>query len=215
MIQVAWRGGYRASNGARTSGRACYDAGKDSGTGRGMRASFCNVGYSGHSIPERRYIRVAITRRSRTWWRPVVTFSRARLPYSSEASRIIDRTSQEAIRLQHNYVRTEHLLLGLLADGNGGRTVLEALKIDPGTVRQQVKEIIGTGPGQAGDPLPYTPRAMRVVELAVRDALRAGHAEIRGEHILTGLIAEGEGVAAQVLVRTGASYNRVKHHLRW
>jgi ATP-dependent Clp protease ATP-binding subunit ClpC len=173
------------------------------------------VGYRGHSIPERRYIRVAITRRSRTWWRPVVTFSRALLPYSAEASRIIDRTSQEATRLRHNYVGTEHLLLGLLADdGNGGRTVLEALDIDPGAVRAQVEEVIGTGPGQAGDPLPYTPRAMRVVELAVRDALRAGGAEIRGEHILTGLIAEGEGVAAQVLVRLGASHSRVRGQLR-
>jgi ATP-dependent Clp protease ATP-binding subunit ClpC len=187
------------------------------------------VGYSTHSIPERRYIRVAITRRSRAWWRPRVSFSRALLPYSAEAYRIIDRTSQEATSLQHNYVGTEHLLLGLLADDgaalvrkvqvkhhdNGGRTVLEALKIDPCAVRAQVEEIIGTGPGRAGDPLWYTPRAMRVVELAVRDALRAGDADIRGEHILTGLIAEGEGVAAQVLERLGASYNRVTGQLRW
>jgi ATP-dependent Clp protease ATP-binding subunit ClpA len=181
-----------------------------------MRSSFCSV-HRTHSIPERRYIRVAITRRSRTWWRPVVTFSRrALLPYSAESIRIIDRTSQEAARLQHNYVGTEHLLLGLLADDdNGGRAALEALDIDPGAARAQVEEVVGTGEGRAGDPLPYTPRAMRVVELAVRDALRAGAAEIRGEHILTGLIAEGEGVAAQVLERMGASYNRVTGHLRW
>ena len=92
------------------------------------------MGYSTHSLRERRYIRVAITRDSVSWWRPVVTVSRAVLPYSAGACRIIDHTSQEAARLQHNYVGTEHLLLGLIADeSNGGREVLEALNIDPGS----------------------------------------------------------------------------------
>jgi len=158
-----------------------------------------NIGYQ---LLERRYLRFSVTRDR---WRPIVTVTRSVLPYSAEAGQIIDQASQEAIRLQHNYIGTEHLLLGVLTDdGNSGRTDLEALDIDPNAVQQQVEEIIGTGYCGASERIAYTPRAMRVLELAARAALRAGADEIRGVHILAGLIAEGEGVAAQVLVRLGA-----------
>jgi ATP-dependent Clp protease ATP-binding subunit ClpC len=142
-----------------------------------------------------------MTRDRGRWGRPVVS---PNVPYAPEANRILDHAVQESDRFRWNYVGTEHLLLGVLADeGNEGKTVLEALRVDLGSVREQVEEMTGLGPGHAGDPLPYTRRAVLVLELTAREALRAGADEIRGEHILAGLVAEGEGLAAQVLTRFG------------
>jgi len=127
------------------------------------------------------------------------------VPYSAEADRILGHAAQECARLWRYYAGTEHLLLGLLADeGNAAKTELEAGGADLGSMRELVEEITGFGPpGDADDPVPYTRRAALVLKLAARAARRAGDGEIRGEHILAGLRAEREGLAAQILARLG------------
>ena len=116
--------------------------------------------------------------------------------------------------LNHNYVGTEHLLLGLVHEGEGvAARALESLGISLEAVRQQVEEIIGQGQQAPSGHIPFTPRAKKVLELSLREALQLGHNYIGTEHILLGLIREGEGVAAQVLVRLGADLNRVRQQV--
>jgi ATP-dependent Clp protease ATP-binding subunit ClpA len=113
--------------------------------------------------------------------------------------------------LNHNYIGTEHILLGLIHEGEGvAARALESLGIMHQTVRQQVEEIIGQGQQAPSRSIPYTPRAEKVLNLALQEALQLGHNYIGTEHILLGLIREGEGVAAQVLVGLGADLNRVR-----
>ena len=113
--------------------------------------------------------------------------------------------------LNHNYIGTEHILLGLLReyDGVAGRA-LTSLDISLEIVRQQVEEIIGQGQAAPMGHIPFTPRAKKVLELSLREALQLGHDYIGTEHILLGLIREGEGVAAQVLQKLGADLDRVR-----
>jgi ATP-dependent Clp protease ATP-binding subunit ClpC len=116
--------------------------------------------------------------------------------------------------LNHNYIGTEHILLGLIHEGEGvAAKALESLGISLEAVRQQVEEIIGQGQSAPTGHIPFTPRAKKVLELSLREALQLGHNYIGTEHILLGLIREGEGVAAQVLQKLGADLNRVRQQV--
>jgi Clp amino terminal domain, pathogenicity island component/UvrB/uvrC motif len=116
--------------------------------------------------------------------------------------------------LNHNYIGTEHILLGLIHEGEGvAAKALESLGISLEAVRQQVQEIIGQGQQAPSGHIPFTPRAKKVLELSLREASQLGHNYIGTEHILLGLIREGEGVAAQVLVKLGADLNRVRRQV--
>ena len=116
--------------------------------------------------------------------------------------------------LNHNYIGTEHILLGLIHEGEGvAAKALESRGIALEGVRQQVEEIIGQGQQAPSGHIPFTPRAKKVLELSLREALQLGHNYIGTEHILLGLIREGEGVAAQVLVKLGADLNRVRQQV--
>ena len=131
--------------------------------------------------------------------------------FTDRARRVVVLAQEEARILDHNYIGTEHILLGLLREGEGvAAKALESLGISLGAVRQQVEEIIGHGQQAPSGHIPFTPRAKKVLELSLREALQLGHNYIGTEHILLGLIREGEGVAAQVLVRLGADLNRVR-----
>jgi len=113
--------------------------------------------------------------------------------------------------LNHNYIGTEHLLLGLIHEGDGvAARALESLDVSLGTVRRQVEEVIGQGTGPLAAHIPFTPRAKKVLELSLREAQKLGHSYIGTEHILLGLIREGEGVAAQVLEKMGANLDTVR-----
>jgi ATP-dependent Clp protease ATP-binding subunit ClpC len=121
---------------------------------------------------------------------------------------------EEARMLNHNYIGTEHILLGLIHEGEGvAAKGLESLGISLEAVRAQVEEIIGQGQQAPSGHIPFTPRAKKVLELSLREALQLGHNYIGTEHILLGLIREGEGVAAQVLVKLGADLNRVRQQV--
>jgi ATP-dependent Clp protease ATP-binding subunit ClpC len=121
---------------------------------------------------------------------------------------------EEARLLNHNYIGTEHLLLGLIREGEGvAAKALESLGISLDAVRQQVDEIIGQCQQAPSGHIPFTPRAKKVLELALREATQLGHGHIGTEHILLGLIREGDGVAAQVLVKLGADLNRVRQQV--
>src|SRR5687768_6032227 len=116
--------------------------------------------------------------------------------------------------LNHNYIGTEHILLGLIHEGEGvASKALESLGISLDAVREQVQEIIGQGQQAPTGHIPFTPRAKKVLELSLREALQLGHNYIGTEHILLGLIREGEGVAAQVLVKLGADLGRVRQQV--
>ena len=121
---------------------------------------------------------------------------------------------EEARMLNHNYIGTEHILLGLIHEGEGvAAKALESLGIALEGVRQQVEEVIGQGQQAPSGHIPFTPRAKKVLELSLREALQLGHNYIGTEHILLGLIREGEGVAAQVLVKLGADLSRVRQQV--
>jgi ATP-dependent Clp protease ATP-binding subunit ClpC len=121
---------------------------------------------------------------------------------------------EEARMLNHNYIGTEHILLGLIHEGEGvAAKALESMGISLEGVRAQVEEIIGQGQQAPSGHIPFTPRAKKVLELSLREALQLGHNYIGTEHILLGLIREGEGVAAQVLVKLGADLNRVRQQV--
>jgi len=134
--------------------------------------------------------------------------------FTDRARRVVVLAQEEARMLSHNYVGTEHVLLGLIHEGEGvAARALESLGISLEGVRQQVVEIIGQGNQAPSGHIPFTPRAKKVLELTLREALRLGHNYIGTEHILLALIGEGEGVAAQVLVRLGADLNRVRQQV--
>ncbi|MCW2639189.1 MAG: ATP-dependent Clp protease ATP-binding subunit ClpA, partial [Dactylosporangium sp.] len=116
--------------------------------------------------------------------------------------------------LNHNYIGTEHLLLGLVDEGEGVATqALESLGISPEGVRLQVEETVGHGSSTPSGHIPFTPRAKKVLELSLREALQLGHNYIGTEHILLGLIREGDGLAAQVLTRLGADLNAIRQRV--
>ena len=122
--------------------------------------------------------------------------------FTDRARRVVVLAQEEARMLNHNYIGTEHILLGLIHEGEGvAAKALESMGISLDAVRAQVEEIIGQGQQAPSGHIPFTPRAKKVLELSLREALQLGHNYIGTEHILLGLIREGEGVAAQVLVK--------------
>jgi ATP-dependent Clp protease ATP-binding subunit ClpC len=134
--------------------------------------------------------------------------------FTDRARRVVVLAQEEARMLSHNYIGTEHILLGLIHEGEGvAAKALESLGISLEAVRAQVEEIIGQGQQAPSGHIPFTPRAKKVLELSLREALQLGHNYIGTEHILLGLIREGEGVAAQVLVKLGADLNRVRQQV--
>ena len=134
--------------------------------------------------------------------------------FTDRARRVVVLAQEEARMLSHNYIGTEHILLGLIHEGEGvAAKALESLNISLEAVRAQVEEIIGQGQQAPSGHIPFTPRAKKVLELSLREALQLGHNYIGTEHILLGLIREGEGVAAQVLVKLGADLNRVRQQV--
>ncbi|MEX1005992.1 MAG: ATP-dependent Clp protease ATP-binding subunit [Acidimicrobiia bacterium] len=131
--------------------------------------------------------------------------------FTDRARRVVVLAQEEARLLNHNYIGTEHILLGLLNEGEGiAAKALESLGISLSAVREQVVEIIGQGQQAPTGHIPFTPRAKKVLELSLREALQLGHNYIGTEHILLGLIREGEGVAAQVLQKLGAELQKVR-----
>ena len=134
--------------------------------------------------------------------------------FTDKARRVVVLAQEEAKLLNHNYIGTEHILLGLIHEGEGvAAKALEALGINLEQVREQVQEIIGKGQQSPSGHIPFTPRAKKVLELSLREALQLGHSYIGTEHLLLGLIREGEGVAAQVLTKLGADTNRVRQQV--
>ncbi|MFA5787676.1 MAG: Clp protease N-terminal domain-containing protein, partial [Actinomycetota bacterium] len=134
--------------------------------------------------------------------------------FTDRARRVVVLAQEEARMLNHNYIGTEHILLGLIHEGEGvAAKALEAMSISLEAVRAQVEEIIGQGQTAPTGHIPFTPRAKKVLELSLREALQLGHNYIGTEHILLGLIREGEGVAAQVLVKLGADLGRVRQQV--
>jgi ATP-dependent Clp protease ATP-binding subunit ClpC len=134
--------------------------------------------------------------------------------FTDKARRVVVLAQEEAKLLNHNYIGTEHILLGLIHEGEGvAAKSLEALGINLESVREQVQEIIGQGQQSPTGHIPFTPRAKKVLELSLREALQLGHSYIGTEHLLLGLIREGEGVAAQVLTKLGADTNKVRQQV--
>ncbi len=134
--------------------------------------------------------------------------------FTDRARRVVVLAQEEARLLSHSYIGTEHILLGLIHEGEGvAAKALESLGISLEAVRNQVEEIIGQGGTSPSGHIPFTPRAKKVLELSLREALQLGHNYIGTEHILLGLIREGEGVAAQVLVKLGADLSRVRQQV--
>jgi ATP-dependent Clp protease ATP-binding subunit ClpA len=131
--------------------------------------------------------------------------------FTDRARRAVVLAQDEARRLDHNYIGTEHILLGLIHEGTGvAARALESLGVNLAAVRQQVEEIIGRGQQVPSGHIPFTPRAKKVLELSLRESQQLGQDYIGTEHILLGLIREGDGVAAQVLVKLGADLRRVR-----
>jgi len=134
--------------------------------------------------------------------------------FTDRARRVVVLAQEEARTLDHDCIGTEHILLGLIREGDGyAARSLESLGISLDAVRQQVQEIIGRGQQAPSGHIPFTPRAKKVLELSLRESLQLGHNYIGTEHMLLGLLREGDGVAAQVLVRLGADLDRVREQV--
>ena len=132
--------------------------------------------------------------------------------FTDQARRVVVLSQEEARLLNHDYIGTEHLLLGLINEGEGvAARGLQSLAIRPDSVRSQVVETIGQGHQSPSGHIPFTPRAKKVLELSLREALQLGHNYIGTEHILLGLIREGDGVAARVLEKLGADLPKIRH----
>jgi Clp amino terminal domain, pathogenicity island component len=134
--------------------------------------------------------------------------------FTDRARRVVVLAQEEARLLNHNYIGTEHILLGMLSEPEGvaGET-LRSMGISLDAVRHDVEEIIGRGSTAPGAHIPFTPRAKKVLELSLREALQLGHNYIGTEHILLGLLREGEGVAVQVLVKRGVALSEVRRQV--
>jgi len=134
--------------------------------------------------------------------------------FTDRARRVVVLAQEEARLLNHNFIGTEHLLLGLIREEEGvAAEALASLDIELEAVRERVADKVGRGKQQPGGHIPFTPRAKRVLELALREALQLGHNYIGTEHLLLGLVGEGEGVGAQVLTDLGADLNRVRERV--
>jgi ATP-dependent Clp protease ATP-binding subunit ClpC len=131
--------------------------------------------------------------------------------FTERARRVVVLAQEESRLLSHNYIGSEHLLLGLLAEREGvAARALESLNVTLTAAREQVEEIIGPGQQQPHGHIPFTPRAKKILELALREALTMGSEVIDTQHLLLGLIDEGDGVGAQILQRLGATTQAVR-----
>jgi ATP-dependent Clp protease ATP-binding subunit ClpC len=131
--------------------------------------------------------------------------------FTERARRVVVLAQEESQRLSHNYIGTEHLLLGLLAEQDGvAARALESLNVTLTAAREQVEEIIGLGQQKPHGHIPFTPRAKKILELSLREALTMGSEVIDTQHLLLGLIDEGDGVGAQILQRLGATAQAVR-----
>jgi hypothetical protein len=157
--------------------------------------------------------RVGRVRRLRRVWRKEdrgAMFER----FTNRARRVVVLAQEEARLLNHNYIGTEHLLLGLIHEAEGvAARALESLDVSLEAVRAEVEQIIGQGEQPPGGHIPFTPRAKKVLELALREARQLRCHYVGTEHLLLGLVREGEGVAAQVLVKLGADLPRVRQQV--
>ena len=134
--------------------------------------------------------------------------------FTDRARRVVVLAQEEARLLNHSYIGTEHLLLGLIHEGHGvAARALESLGISLEAVREQVEQIVGRGQQPPSGHIPFTPRAKKVMELAQRESDALGHSYIGTEHLLLGLIREGHGVAAQVLVGLGGDLNSARQQV--
>jgi ATP-dependent Clp protease ATP-binding subunit ClpC len=134
--------------------------------------------------------------------------------FTDRARLVVVGAQEEARSLRHNYVGTEHLLLGLVREGGGlGAKALESLGISRETVRQQVEDAVGRGKGASSGRIPFTPQSKKLLEGALRESVALGHHYIGTEHILLSLIHEDSGVAAQVLTGLGADLDRVREQV--
>jgi ATP-dependent Clp protease ATP-binding subunit ClpA len=134
--------------------------------------------------------------------------------FTDRARRVVVLAQEEARMLDHNYIGPEHILLGLIHEGQGvAARALTGLGVSLEAVRQQIEEVTGRGQAAPSGHIPFTPRAKRVLELSLREALQLGHNYIGTEHILLGILREGENVGAQVLVRMGTDLNRVRQEV--
>jgi ATP-dependent Clp protease ATP-binding subunit ClpC len=134
--------------------------------------------------------------------------------FTDRARRVIVLAQEEAGALDHNYIGTEHILLGLIREGDGvAAKALEALGVGLAAMRQQVEEIVGRGQGPRSGHIPFTPRAKKVLELSLREAVRLGHNYIGTEHILLGLIREGDGVAVRILTGCGVRLDQAREQV--
>jgi Clp amino terminal domain, pathogenicity island component len=131
--------------------------------------------------------------------------------FSDRARRVVVLAQDEARRLRHHHIGTEHLVLGLLAEGEGvGAQALQGAGITLDAARAGVEKVVGCGQGTPSGHIPFTPRAKKVLELALRESLKLSHHYIGTEHILLGLLREGEGVGAQVIVAEGAQLDQLR-----
>jgi ATP-dependent Clp protease ATP-binding subunit ClpC len=134
--------------------------------------------------------------------------------FTDRARRVVVLAQEEARMRNHSFIGAEQILLALIDEGDGtGVKALESLGISLDAVRQQVEEIIGQGQHAPSGHIPFTPRAKKVLELSLRESVQLGHDYMGTEHILLGLIRQGDGVAAQVLVKLGADLNRVRQQV--
>jgi ATP-dependent Clp protease ATP-binding subunit ClpC len=134
--------------------------------------------------------------------------------FTDRARRVVVYAQDEARELDHNFIGTEHILLGLVHEGEGvGVKALESLGISLETVRQRVEEIVGHGQHASTGHIPFTPQAKKVLEQSLVESRHLGHPYIGTEHILVGLIRQGDGVAAQVLTALGADLDRVRQEV--
>jgi ATP-dependent Clp protease ATP-binding subunit ClpC len=134
--------------------------------------------------------------------------------FTDRARRVVVLAQAEARALDHNYIGTEHILLGMLSEGEGvAARALQELGISLEVIRQRVVETIGRGSHPQAGHIPFTPRAKKVLELSLRESLQLGHEYIGTEHVLLGLAREGEGIAAQVLTGLGATRDRVRQQV--
>jgi ATP-dependent Clp protease ATP-binding subunit ClpC len=131
--------------------------------------------------------------------------------FTDRARRVVVLAQEESRLLRHDYIGTEHLLLGLVKAGEGaGATALTELGVSPSAVRHQVESMVGPGEQAPGGHVPFTPRAKKVVELSLREAQQLGDGFIGTEHLLLGMLREGEGVAAQILMKLGVDLERTR-----
>ncbi|MEK4387844.1 ATP-dependent Clp protease ATP-binding subunit [Solibacillus sp. FSL W7-1464] len=134
--------------------------------------------------------------------------------FTQRAQKVLQLAQEEAIRLKHKEIGTEHILLGLIREGGGiAAKALEAINISPQMIETGIEELVGKGTEDVGPIVHYTPRAKKVIELSLDESRKLGHAYVGTEHILLALIREGEGVAARVLANTGVSINKARQQV--